>query len=62
MGSFMYVDVALNGKMTKTMLDIKALNFFITSREAKRCGLKVEKNFGQIKVVNLPTSTIMGNF
>ncbi|WRX12417.1 Aspartic peptidase [Theobroma cacao] len=49
----MYVEVLLYEKSTKATL--------ITLREAKRCGLKVEKDFGQMKAVNFPASTIMGN-
>ncbi|EOY14075.1 Uncharacterized protein TCM_033268 [Theobroma cacao] len=42
-----YVEVLLNEKSTKAMVDMGASNTFITSREAKRCGLKVDKDFGR---------------
>ncbi|EOY08994.1 Uncharacterized protein TCM_024329 [Theobroma cacao] len=39
--SLMYVKVLLNEKTTKTMLDTRASDTFITSEEEKRCSLKI---------------------
>ncbi|EOY00994.1 Uncharacterized protein TCM_010894 [Theobroma cacao] len=58
---FMYVDVLVNEKKTKAMLNIKASDTFITSREVEKYGLKVEKDFEQRKTVNSPASAIVGN-
>ncbi|WRX12156.1 hypothetical protein QQP08_004643 [Theobroma cacao] len=57
----MYVDVLVYDKKTKVMLDTRVSDTFITPGEAKRYNLKVEKDFGQMKAVNLPTSAIIGN-
>ncbi|WRX11174.1 hypothetical protein QQP08_003661 [Theobroma cacao] len=51
----------LNEKKTKNMLNTEASNTFITPRKVKRYSLKVEKDFGQMKVVNSLDSAIMGN-
>lgn len=42
----------LNGKATKTvMVDLGTTHNFITVREAKRLGFKLEKDVGKMKVV-----------
>ncbi|EOY33304.1 Uncharacterized protein TCM_041262 [Theobroma cacao] len=55
------MEVLLNEKRTKVMVDMGPSDTFITLGEAKRCGFKVEKDFGQIKVVNSLASVIMEN-
>ncbi|OMO75693.1 reverse transcriptase [Corchorus capsularis] len=57
----MYVDMVLNGKATKAMVDMGATDTFITPEEAKQCGLKVDNECGQMKAVNSPASTILWN-
>ncbi|EOY21744.1 Uncharacterized protein TCM_013852 [Theobroma cacao] len=57
----MYVEVLLNKKSTKVMLDTRASNTFITLGEAKRYVFKVENDFRQMKAVNLSALVIMGN-
>ena len=40
----MYVDVSINGKPTRAMVDTGATHNFISDREAKRLGLKLVKD------------------
>ncbi|EOX93836.1 Uncharacterized protein TCM_002782 [Theobroma cacao] len=56
-----YIEVLLNVKRTKAMLDTKGSNTFITLGEAKICNFKDEKDLGQMKIVNLTALTIIGN-
>ncbi|XP_068639496.1 uncharacterized protein [Aristolochia californica] len=44
----MYVDVCLNGKNTRAMIDTGATHNFISREEAKRLGFKLEKDGGQL--------------
>ena len=57
----MYVEVVLNGKTTSAMVDTGATDTFISSEKAKRCGLKVTKDCGQMKAVNSLASAISGS-
>ncbi|OMO68706.1 Aspartic peptidase, DDI1-type [Corchorus capsularis] len=57
----LYVDMVLNGKATKVIVDTSASDTFITPEEAKRCGLTVDNDCGQMKAVNSPASTICGS-
>ncbi|XP_022745098.1 uncharacterized protein LOC111295720 [Durio zibethinus] len=57
----MYVDLVLNEKTTRAMVDTGATDTFITPKEAKRCGLKVNKDYGQMKAVNSPAFAISGS-
>ena len=57
----MYVEMMLNGKSTRAMVDTGATDTFITPEEAKRCGLQVNKDCGQMKAVNSPAFAICGS-
>ena len=46
----------MNGKTMSVMVDTDATDTFISPEKAKRCGLKVTKDCGQMKVVNSPAS------
>ena len=49
----MFVDAAINGKPAKSvMIDTGATHNFISELEAKRLGLKLEKDAGRMKAVN----------
>ena len=56
----MFIDASLNGKATKSvMVDTGATYNFISEAEAKRLGLKLQKDAGRMKAVNskaLPTA------
>ena len=50
----MFVDVTLNGKPSKSvMIDTSATHNFVSEVEAKCLGLKLEKDVGRIKAINL---------
>ena len=57
----MYVEVMLNGKTTRVMVDTGATDTFISPEKAKRYDLKVTKDCRQMKVVNSPASAISGS-
>ena len=49
----MFIDATLNGKPVKSvMIDIGATHNFVFEVEAKRLGLKLEKDVGRMKAVN----------
>ena len=49
----MFVDATLNGKPTKSvMINTGATHNFVYDIEAKRLGLKLEKDVGRMKAVN----------
>ena len=56
----MFIDASLNGKAAKSvMIDTGATHNFISEAEAKRLGLKLQKDAGRMKAVNskaLPTA------
>lgn len=49
----MSTDVTLNRRATRALVDIGVTHNFIVEIEAKRLGLKLEKNTSKIKFVNL---------
>ncbi|KAE8676551.1 hypothetical protein F3Y22_tig00111584pilonHSYRG00153 [Hibiscus syriacus] len=56
----MYVDISVNGKTSKALVDTGATDTFISLEEAKRCKLIVTKEVGQMKAVNSAALTICG--
>ena len=49
----MFVDATLNGKPAKSVtIDTSATHNFVSKVEAKRLGLKLEKDVGSMKAVN----------
>lgn len=56
----MYVDVAINGKPTRAMVDTGATQHFIADQEARRLGLKLEKDASKMKAVNSAACPIAG--
>lgn len=54
----MYVDVVVNGKETRAMVDSGATNNFMAEREAKRLGLAVVKTDYKFKAVNSEKSVL----
>ncbi|KAK4273516.1 hypothetical protein QN277_021899 [Acacia crassicarpa] len=56
----MFVDVKLNGKPVKVMVDTGATHNFITPEEAKRVGLSVAQGRGWWKSVNTPAKPLEG--
>ncbi|XP_068658021.1 uncharacterized protein [Aristolochia californica] len=56
----MYIDVCLNGKNTRAMIDTGATHNFISGEEAKRLGLKLEKDVSKMKAVNSEAKPVIG--
>lgn len=48
----MYVDLKVNGKATRAMVDTGATHNFVSGTEATRLGLKLEKDSSRMKAVN----------
>ena len=48
----MYVEVLVNGKATKALVDISATHNFVSEDEAKRLELQASKEGGWLKAVN----------
>ncbi|KAA0060672.1 uncharacterized protein E5676_scaffold580G00130 [Cucumis melo var. makuwa] len=60
-GGLMYVDTWINQKQTKsTMVDSGATHNFITEAEARRLGLRWERDSGKMKAVNSIALPILG--
>ncbi|KAL2532722.1 Retrovirus-related Pol polyprotein from transposon 17.6 [Abeliophyllum distichum] len=49
---FMYIDVKINRKPIKAMVDIGAIHNYLASLEVERLGLVLEKSSGNNKVIN----------
>ena len=57
----MFVEATINGKAAKNvMVDTGATHNFISKVEGKRLGLKLEKNSGRMKAINLKALPTMG--
>nr|CAD1837257.1 unnamed protein product [Ananas comosus var. bracteatus] len=56
----MYVDIKLNGKTTKAMVDTGATHNFIATGEAERLGLTLSKDGSRMKAVNSKAQPIAG--
>ncbi|KAL5775964.1 hypothetical protein ACOSP7_013524 [Xanthoceras sorbifolium] len=56
----MYLDVHINGKATRVMVDTGATNSFVSEEEARRLGLKVSKETGWLKAVNSKARPLIG--
>ncbi|OAY65869.1 Endo-1,4-beta-xylanase A [Ananas comosus] len=56
----MFVDVILNGRTTRAMIDTGATHNFVAEAEAKRLGLTLEKDARRIKAVNSELRPIAG--
>nr|CAD1838443.1 unnamed protein product [Ananas comosus var. bracteatus] len=56
----MYVDIKLNGKTTRAMVDTGATHNFIATGEAERLGLTLSKDGSRMKAVNSKVQPIAG--
>ncbi|KAL2505499.1 Uncharacterized protein Adt_21120 [Abeliophyllum distichum] len=56
----MYIDVKINRKPIKAMVDIGATHNYFTSSEVEHLGLVLEKDSGNVKVINLNAQLIVG--
>ncbi|KAJ0103350.1 hypothetical protein Patl1_04640 [Pistacia atlantica] len=51
-GSLMYLDARVNGKRAKVTVDTRTTHNFTRTGEAKRLGLKLEREQGRLKIVH----------
>ncbi|KAK3031323.1 hypothetical protein RJ639_035229 [Escallonia herrerae] len=58
--SLMYVDIKVNGKAIRAMVDTGATHNYISSTEVKRLGLTLEKGCGRVKVINSAAQPVAG--
>ena len=56
----MHIDIMLNGRTTRAMVDMGATHNFIANQEARRLGLNLEKSPSWMKAVNLEAKQIFG--
>lgn len=56
----MFVNIQLKGKRTQALVDTRATHNFIAEEEAKRIGLKWEKDSSWVKVVNSVALPLFG--
>ena len=56
----LFVDVTLNGRATRALVDTAATHNFIAESEAKRLGLTLEKDTSKIKAVNSVAQPVVG--
>ncbi|KAL4310499.1 hypothetical protein GQ457_01G006930 [Hibiscus cannabinus] len=57
----MYVDLVVNKKSTKALVDTGATDTFISPEEARRCNLQVTNNDGRLKAMNSAALSIVGS-
>ncbi|GMI86567.1 hypothetical protein HRI_002326000 [Hibiscus trionum] len=57
----MYVDIVLNGKPTKALVDTNVTDTFISPKETNRCNLKVTKDGKWMKTVNSAALVMYGS-
>ncbi|XP_020101642.1 uncharacterized protein LOC109719402 [Ananas comosus] len=56
----LYIDVTLNGRATRALVDTGATHNFVAEAEAKRIGLPLEKDASRIKAVNSEAQPVAG--
>ncbi|KAK2997309.1 hypothetical protein RJ639_025119 [Escallonia herrerae] len=56
----MYVDIKVNGKAIRAMVDTGATHNYIFSTEMERLGLTLEKGCGQVKAINSTAQLVAG--
>lgn len=56
----MYVDVVVNGREARAMVDTGATHNFVNEAEARRLGLKPARDGGKMKTVNAAAQPISG--
>ncbi|KAK2979824.1 hypothetical protein RJ640_010715 [Escallonia rubra] len=56
----MYVDIKVNGKAIKAMVDTGATHNYISSTEVERLGLTLEKGYGRVKAINSAAQPVAG--
>ncbi|KAK3018657.1 hypothetical protein RJ639_002710 [Escallonia herrerae] len=56
----MYVDIKVNGKAIRAMVDTGATDNYICSTEVERLGLTLEKGCGRVKAINSAAQPVAG--
>ncbi|KAK3021939.1 hypothetical protein RJ639_046138 [Escallonia herrerae] len=56
----MYVDIKVNGKAIRAMVDTRATHNYISSTEVERLGLTLEKGCGWVKAINSAAQPVTG--
>ncbi|KAK3022596.1 hypothetical protein RJ639_046201 [Escallonia herrerae] len=56
----MYVDIKVNGKAIRAMVDIGATHNYISNTEVERLGLTLEKGCGRVKAINSVSQPVVG--
>ncbi|KAK2995208.1 hypothetical protein RJ640_000513 [Escallonia rubra] len=56
----MYVDIKVNGKAIRAMVDTGATHNYISSTEVERLGLTLEKGCGRVKAINSAAQPVAG--
>ncbi|KAK3023550.1 hypothetical protein RJ639_044635 [Escallonia herrerae] len=56
----MYVDINVNGKVIRAMVDTGATHNYISSTEVERLGLTLEKGCGRVKAINSAAQPVAG--
>ncbi|KAK3004226.1 hypothetical protein RJ639_018028 [Escallonia herrerae] len=56
----MYVDIKVNGKAIRAMVDTGATHNYISSTEVERLGLTLEKGYGRVKAINSVAQPVTG--
>ncbi|KAK2997588.1 hypothetical protein RJ639_025186 [Escallonia herrerae] len=56
----MYVDIKVNGKAIRAMVDTGATHNYISSTEVERLGLTLEKGYGRVKAINSAAQPVAG--
>ncbi|KAK3003091.1 hypothetical protein RJ639_018592 [Escallonia herrerae] len=56
----MYVDIKVNGKAIRAMVDTGATHNYISSTEVERLGLTLEKGCGRVKAINSASQPVAG--
>ena len=56
----MYVDIKINGKPIRAMVDIGATHNYLASTEVERLGLILEKGVGRVKAINSDAQPVAG--